>query len=114
MSNLTLKPFGSAGAIFVLKGQLVLAPVQGFKLDTGEQVIRIGDTILFFDQEGNFDGSEIKLPGSMMPAPGDAQELAEKAHENLGKPPENFYFERDSPGHAAEKRAREELSSPEG
>jgi len=110
MDNLTIQPFMTKGAILCINNKLTLVPLHAFKLDDGEIVFRIGASMLFFDAEGKFEGTEVRMSQTMSPAPGDAKELMQRAHKNMSQAPEQCYFGENTPGRMAETNSHDELS----
>jgi len=84
-----------------------LAPLQVFIGATGQTIIRIGRNALFFDKNGNFDGTESHIAPMAPDSP--ELKLLHEAFEfqgkNKGLPPDQPYFRPGTPGHAAETRS---------
>lgn len=93
-----------------------LAPLQVFIGATGLTVIRIGRNTLYFDKNGNFDGTESHI-APMAPDSSELKMLHEAFEfqgKNKGLPPDEPYFQPGSPGHAAETRSWPSAKAQEG
>ena len=109
-----INPCMSRGICFRLPdGSVAMLPLHIFR-SAGSTVIRLGDTALFFDDDGRFDGEELHAVGAQ---PGDLERLREaimpalaQSAQNQGEAPESFYFEVGSPGREREERSRAALA----
>lgn len=101
MKPIVLKPFVSAGELFVdTKGNPSLVPLSLFQTESGSIILRVGENTYWFDEDGVYDGPEARFP-----SPPDAKHVAallEESTRNRGRAPAEAYFEPGCPGHDAE------------
>lgn len=88
---ISLKPFSSQGELFLIEGEPSLLPLQLFSVEDGEVYMRIGSTVLCFDQEGNYLGTECKFP-SRSPYPDEINSLFSIVKSNRNKLPLTSFF----------------------
>lgn len=98
-------PCMSRGVCFRLPdGSVVLLPLHVFR--SGEStVIRIGDTALYFNEDGTFDGEECHMTGAGEQDMAQLQSMLKESGENQGEAPETPYFGEGSPGREREERS---------
>jgi hypothetical protein len=102
-------PVMSRGVVYVHEDgeTFEMAPLQVFRGDGGQTVVRIGRNCLFFDESGRFDGTE-SHPAGIAPDSEVAQRIRaafDAQGQNRGLPPDEPYFQPGTRGHAAETRA---------
>lgn len=104
-------PAMSKGVVFVHEDgkTFEMAPLQVFIGGSGQTVIRIGRNVLFFDKNGQFDGTESKMvaltPDSEKEEARAIRAAFEAQGEHKGLAPEEPYFQPGTKGHTAETRA---------
>jgi len=102
-----LKPTINKGIVLMHEdGSFEMAPFQIFSTQY-HTIIRIGNNALFFDAEGNFDGSEGKVPKGCMNNHSEEEILKAYQHQvdNDGKAPEEPYFASQSNAWECEVKA---------
>lgn len=118
MKTLGLKPFVSAGEVFMHEDgeTFEVAPLSLFQLEDGQVVLRIGRNTYWFDPDGNYDGPECVTP----PVPGASsmsdEEIIRRSNrrfkplmdaltqckQHRNQRPKMAYFETGTPGYRAE------------
>jgi len=96
-----IMPAVSSGIVLMHEdGTFEMAPFQVFRAANGQTVIRIGNNTLWFGENGQFDGSECKIPGGALPIEEAAklQAAFDVQGENKNKAPAEPYFEEGSKG----------------
>ena len=97
-----IMPMMSRGVPFVIEteeeqGFVTMLPMQVWRATTGQTLLRIGNNLFVFDEDGSFDGTEHKCHG-----PPEAEkamnEILDKSGENKGLAPDEPYFSPGSPG----------------
>ena len=100
------------GICFMLPdGTEAMLPLHIFRCGK-DTIIRIGDNVLNFTEDGRFDGEECHVDD--LP-PNDPMvqvlmEALEQSEMNSGLPPETFYYPEGTPGRDAEERSMLALS----
>ena len=107
-----LKAFVSRGEPVLREdGTMDMVPVQLIDKGDGRSILRVGNTTFWFDEHGNYDGTEHAFPRR----PPDAEmaritDMLEQSPGNRGFAPETPYFQPGSKGYRDEVRGWEEAA----
>jgi hypothetical protein len=84
-----------------------VVPMQVFRSVSGLTIVRVGRNTLWFDERGNFDGTEHKMAGVPVDGPVAEQLIALLAESktNQGQAPAEAYFAEGSEGWKKETAA---------
>lgn len=113
--NIKLQPFVSRGEpVMRNNGDVEMVPVQLFVGSAGGYIFRIGQTTLWFNQEGVYDGTEHKMPDHDTLEESGLEEMLLLSAKNRGFAPAQPYFQPGDPGYEAETAGWENHYEPEG
>ena len=109
--KIELQPFVSKGEPFLAPdGKVYLVPIQLFANQSGGYVLRIGENTLWFNKDGSFDGPEARL--TSQDAADEYTEALDLSMGNIGKAPDQAYFQPESRGWTEETASWPKKESP--